>query len=101
MDDIQEMHLNLRQQLQRLETTREQIGEAIIEVQRRIGILDEALSWSPIEVHQELSPEQAFRTVDAEEPWSLIEVEPNRELPLEDAFRTVDAEDTEIQWVNR
>ena len=77
MDEIQEMHLGLQEELQQFETRQEQIGEGIIEVQRRIGILDEAMSWCP------------------------IEVEPCRELLLEDEFLTADAEDTEIEWVNR
>ena len=77
MDEIQEMHLSLQQQLDQLEAEHHQIGEGILETQRRIGILDEAMSWSP------------------------VEVEPYQELPLEDAFQTADAEDTEIQWVNR
>ena len=77
MQDIQEMHLSLHEQLQQFETRQEQIGEGIIEAKRRIGVLDEAMSWSP------------------------IEVEPCQELLLGDAFQTADAEDTEIQWVNR
>ncbi len=57
MQNIQEMHLCLHEQLQQFEMMQEQIGEGIIEVQRRTGILDEAMSWSPIEVehHQALT----------------------------------------------
>ena len=77
MGDIQEMHLSLQEELQQFEMKQEQIGQGIIEVQRRIGILDEAISWSP------------------------IEVEPSQELELGDAFLAADAEDTEIEWVNR
>jgi len=73
MQDIQDMHLGLQEELQGLELKQEQIGEGIIEVQRRIGILNEAMSWSPLEV----------------EPFP------------EDTFPTVEAEDTEIEWVIR
>ena len=73
MQDIQENHQCLQGQLQQFEMMQEQMGEVIIEVQRRIGILDEAMCWIS------------------------IEVEPYQALPLEDAFQTVDAEDTEIQ----
>ena len=45
MGEIQEMHLSLRQQLQHFETTREQIKEAINEVE----ILDRALSAEEIQ----------------------------------------------------
>ena len=77
MQDIQEMHLGLQDELQRFEMRQKEIGEGIIEVNRRIGILDEAMTWSP------------------------VEVEPTQELLLEDEFQAVDAEDTEIQWLNR
>jgi len=50
MQDIQEMHLDLQEQLQQFERKQEQIGEGIIEAQRRISILDEAMSRSPIEL---------------------------------------------------
>ena len=57
MQDIQDMHQCLHEQMQQFEMMQEQIGEGIIEVQRRTGILDEAMSWSPIEVepHQALT----------------------------------------------
>lgn len=60
MQDIQELNVNLLQQLDQLEANHRQIGDGIIEVQRRIGILDEAMSWSPVEigVHQELTQEE-------------------------------------------
>lgn len=73
MQDFQEMHLGLQEELQKFEMRQEEIGEGIVETKRRIGILDEAMAWSPIEV----------------EPFP------------EDAFPTVEAEDTEIEWVNR
>lgn len=44
MQDTQELHLSLHQQLFQLEFEQQQIGEGIIEVERRIGILDEAMS---------------------------------------------------------
>ena len=74
---MRKLHQSLDQQLGQLESEHHQIGEDIIEVQRRIGILDEAMAWSP------------------------IEVEPYQELAVEDASQAADAEDTEIQWVNR
>ena len=48
MGQIQEMHLGLRQQLQQFEMKRKETGEAIIEIQRRISVLDEAMSWRPV-----------------------------------------------------
>ncbi len=77
MQDIQDMHMGLQEELQQFEMRQEQIGEGIIEIQRRIAILDEAMAWSP------------------------IEVKPYQEFPLEDGFQTAAAEDTEIEWVNR
>ena len=77
MEDIQEMHLGLQDELQQFEMRQKEIGEGITEVERRIGILDEAMAWSP------------------------VEVEPSQELLLEDEFQAVDAGDAEIQWVNR
>ena len=77
MNDIQEMHLSLQEQLQQFEMKQEQIGEGIVETQRRIGIVDEAMSWSPIQVEFYQQP------------------------PVEDASQTADTEDTEIEWVNR
>ncbi len=77
MQDIQEIHLGLQDELQQFEMRQKEIGDGIIEVKRRIGILDEAMAWSP------------------------VEVEPFQELLLEDEVQAVDAEDTEIQWVNR
>jgi len=48
MDDMQEMHLSLRQQLQQFQMRRQQIAEAITETQRRTSVLEEAMSWSPV-----------------------------------------------------
>ena len=65
MQDMQEMHLSLREELQQFETRQEQIGEGIIAVNRRIGILDEAMSWGPVEgeLSQELPQEDEFHTL--------------------------------------
>ena len=48
MHEIQEMRLGLRQQLEQLEMKRRQIDEAIIEFQRRISGLGEAMDWRPV-----------------------------------------------------
>lgn len=48
MDDMQEVHLSLRQKLQQFEMNRQQIGEAIVEVKRRIKVLEEAMSWDAV-----------------------------------------------------
>lgn len=48
MNRMQEMHLGLRQQLQQLAMIREQKGQDIIEVQRRISVLEEAMSWNAV-----------------------------------------------------
>ena len=112
MQDIQEMHLNLHEQLQQFEREQEQIGEGIIEGQRRIGILDEAMSWSAVEVgsYQVLPQEYGFvnGAVGGEADQGLPQehgfVDGNladQGLPQEDEFQHVDAECTEIQWVNR
>ena len=77
MQEIQDMHLGLQEELQRFELKQEQMSEGIIETKRRIGILDEAMAWSP------------------------IEIEPSQELLLEDELQAVDAEEPEIEWVNR
>ena len=77
MDELQEMHLGLSQQMQQFATERKQISEAITEVQRRISILDEAMSWGP------------------------VAAKPYQEPPLEGNFQTVVAENTEMQWVQQ
>lgn len=63
MQDILDMHLGLQGELQRLELEQEQIDEGIIEAKRRIGILDEAMAWYPVEVDP--FPEDAFPTGQA------------------------------------
>lgn len=62
MDEMQDMHMGLRQQLQQFEMERQQIGEAIIEVQRRISVLNEAMSWSPVAA-------EPYQEVPAENEW--------------------------------
>ena len=56
MQEMQEMHLGLRQQLEQLEIERRQIDEAVIEFQRRIS----GLAWRPIaaESYQEMLQNQ-------------------------------------------
>ena len=77
MEDIQEMQLGLMEELHQFEEKQEQIGAEIIEAKRRIGILDEAIAWCP------------------------VEVEPYQEFSLEDAFQAALAEDTEVEWLFR
>ena len=115
MLDIQEMYLGLQEQLQQFERKQEQLGEGIIEAQRRISILDEAMSWSAVEVesYQGLPQEYGFvngavgEETDQGLPqeYGLVDgavgEEADQGLPQEDEFQHVDAEDTEIQWVNR
>ena len=55
MQDVLEIHLCLQQRLGQLESDRHRVAEGIIEVKRRISILEEAMSWSPVEV--ESSPQ--------------------------------------------
>jgi len=56
---MQQLYLSLRQHLAQLELQRCQTEDAIAEVQRRIRILEEAMSWTTptVEVDQELTPE--------------------------------------------
>ncbi len=65
MQDIQDMHLGLQEELQQFERKQEEIGEGIIETKRRIGILDEVMVWAPIEVE----PSQEHPLEDAEIEW--------------------------------
>ncbi len=43
---MRKLHQSLDLKLGQLETERDQIAETIIEVQRRIEVLDEVMSWS-------------------------------------------------------
>ena len=124
---MRKLHLGLVQQLGQLETRQGQIADAIIEVKRRINILDEVTSWSmlgqeadqefsqeeaPMEdlpqeelVQEELPQQELFREeppqqeLFQEEP-SLVEP-PEEKAFQEDVFRYLDTEGTDIQWVNR
>ncbi len=53
-------HQSLLKQLERLETDKEENGEAITEVRRRIEVLDEVMSWSVTEEE----PKEEFPLVD-------------------------------------
>ncbi len=67
---MRKLHLSLHQQLNQFEAEQQQIAEAIIEVQRRIAILDEVMSWSVpgYEAEQEYSHEFEYQNGDAEVP---------------------------------
>ncbi len=94
---MRKLHQSLDQQLDQLETERDQIAKAIIEVQRRIGILDEVMSWTfpEEEEPQELAQKEFSLDEDSQEEFSL------GQLPTEAEFHDVDAEGTEIEWANR
>ena len=67
---MRKMHLSLHQQLHQFESEQEQIAQAIIEVQRRIVVLDEVMSWSVpgLEAEQEFTHEFEYQNGDAEIP---------------------------------
>lgn len=67
---MREMHQSLQQQLHQFETEQEQIAQAIIEVQRRMAMLDEVMSWSVpgLEAQQEFTHEFEYKNGDAEIP---------------------------------
>ena len=46
---MEELNQILEQQLDRLEGERQSIAEAIEEINRRYGVIDEAISWSLVE----------------------------------------------------
>ena len=124
---MRKLHLGLVQQLGQLETRQSQIADAIIEVKRRIAILDEVISWSMSELeadqefsqeeqsqeaifHEELPSEEAFQEELPQEEMfqeEFAQEEPSVEEPREeetfqtDEFRQLDTEGTEIEWVNR
>ena len=56
---MQQLYLSLRQHLAQLELQRCQAAETIAEVQRRLRLLEEAMSWTApvIEAGQEMSQE--------------------------------------------
>ena len=108
------LHLGLVQQLAQLETRQCQIGDAIAEVNRRIAVLDEVISWNmpEAESEQEFSQEQPAQEAALYEELPLEEMF-QEELPQEVSseeepteeevpqVRQLDTEGTEIQWVNR
>ena len=124
---MRKVHLSLVQQLGQLETRQCEIADGITEVERRIGILDEVMSWSIPEpltdqdfYQEDHSQEAIFQEEFAEEEMfreELPQVEMfQEELPEEESseeeslkeevfqvsnFRQLDTEGTEIQWVNR
>ena len=65
---MEELHQSLNQQLGGLESERDQIAEAMLEIQGRIGILDAVMSWTPIreEYEQEIPQESEKPDVHAE-----------------------------------
>ncbi len=79
---MQKLHQSLDQQLGQLEAEHHQIGEDIIEVQRRIEILNEVMSWDlpEEEADQDLAKEELTPAPDSQDEVSL------EELPLEDEF---------------
>lgn len=93
MQDIQDMCQYLHEQLQYFEIIQEQIGEGIIKVQKRSGILDVVMSWSPIEVEPYQARTEALcSNLKNSEGSQAIK---NR-AGLEDAYQAVDHADTEI-----
>ena len=114
---MRKLHLSLVQQLGQLETRQCEIADGITEVERRIGILDEVMSWSIPEpltdqdfYQEDHSQEAIFQEEFAEEEMfqkELPEEESSEEESLKEEvfqvsnFRQLDTEGTEIQWVNR
>ena len=68
---MRQLYLRLRQQLAQLELRQCQTGEAIAEVQRRLRVLEEAMSWTAPdveagqEVRQEPESEPEFGIAEA------------------------------------
>ena len=99
---MRKLHLSLVQQLGQLETRQCEIADGITEVERRIGILDEVMSWSipePLtdqDFYQEDHSQEAIFQEEFAEEESLKE-----EVFQVSNFRQLDTEGTEIQWVNR
>ncbi len=63
---MQQLYLSLRQHLAQLELQRCQTAEGIAEVQRRLRILEEAMSWTvpDVEVDQEVSQEPEYEIAE-------------------------------------
>ncbi len=84
---MRKLHLSLQEQLDHFDMKQEQIAEAIIEVQKRIKILDEVMSWT--------LPEQGSGRELGQEEFPLAE------LPLEHESHDADDEGPEIEWIDR
>jgi len=89
MQDIQEMCQCIHEKSQQFEMIREQIGEELIEVQRRMDILNEVISWSPMKVETYQAIVEALGNAKSSQGI-------NNYTGLEDAYQTTDAEETEI-----
>ncbi len=63
---MQKLYLSLRQHLARLELQHCQTAEAIAEIQRRIRVLEEAMSWTAPEVKadQEVPQEPEYEIAE-------------------------------------
>ena len=79
---MQEIHQSLHQQLGRLETERNQIAEALPEIQGRIGIVDEAI----------LEVQRRIGILDAVMSWTPIRGRYEEEIPQESGLPDVRAE---------
>ena len=94
---MRKLHLSLVQQLGQLETRQCEIADGITEVERRIGILDEVMSWS---IPEPLT-DQDFYQEDHSQEAIFQEEFAEEEVFQVSNFRQLDTEGTEIQWVNR
>ncbi len=79
---MEQLHQSLHQQLGGLEAERNQIAEAILEMQGRIGILDEAI----------LEVQRRIGILDAVMSWTPIGEKYQEEIPKESGIPNVDAE---------
>lgn len=84
---MRNLHLSLQEQLDHFEKEQKGIAEAIIEVQKRIEILDEVMSWT--------LPEEGSGREPGQEEF------PPADLSLEDEFHNAEAEAPVIEWINR
>ena len=79
---MEELHQSLHQQLGGMETERNQIAEAMLEIQGRIGILDEAI----------LEVQRRIGILDAVMSWTPLGEECGEEIPQESGLPDVKAE---------
>ena len=63
---MQKLYLSLRQHLARLELQHCQTAEAITEIQRRIRILEEAMSWTAPEVKADQEVSEVSQELETE-----------------------------------